>query len=649
MGVHSPGGPRANHPRGRYCLQMQNTPNRRPAIALFVVVLCVLAGVRMQGLTGHAAGGDDDGGCGGAPPADIDAVDTSDTQALAATAVPKSTIATVTVSATRSTTTGTLLSSLHKGLNVTVLAGTDLQWSADSVGDRGFRDVDTDSSVQALLATLPIGSLRMPGGADANSYDFDQNKSWVSWAIDSEQKYNQDGVDWKDFWSFYSGIGSPTLMLTANAYRSGNPSYGSGDWISANVSGRFAAYIATKGITGALWEAGNETYMGETHLPGLTYPGSVGDDEGYVKRACDVSAAIKGRDASARVGLVVYEWGTENGLDKTLLDNASSECGLSSFDFFIIHDYAPLVPSLSRSTGATPAFTSNGVKKALAFQVLTSTVSDFRDYLTKNYASQVSKPIYITEYGMLFDFWTFDGLYWDSNWHDKGVALLLMRHWLDLVAQGADGAWFWETFSKWFRLVDPAADPRAGAETAAFTLLQELFTMQGRLSAATVSGSSTFNVDGPVGSGCIEGWPTNEDGTVPTAEDLECWHTALEWGGTSTAVDTVQAYVAQPSTILGRKVYVTVMNFGESAQTLRLSLSGFSLAASTAMTRWETTASGWDGSWSTPTTTSSTAAVTTTTTATGSTQTLAAGTLAARSAVVITLTLPSSVAVPILR
>jgi hypothetical protein len=460
---------------------------------------------------------------------------------------------------------GKSLNALHRGLNIASFASSSLLWDEAEPGSTGFNDVAASADFCSLINDLSVGSIRIPGGSDANYYNYTSNQAWVSWAVDAADQYNAAGVDWSTFWDFHEAIGEPPLMSTVNVYRNGNPDFSDdadisaiGDWVSD--------YASDRGITGAYWEAGNETYIAAL-LPGLSYPSD------YASRACEAAEAIHSADPTARAGLVVYEHGDHD----ALFDAVDSVCDLDDFDFLIIHDYAPLVPK--KDDGSDPEFDQDGVEKSLAYQNLTQTVSDLRAFS--------DKPIYVTEYGLLYDLWVFDGYFWLSEWYQKGVALLLLKHRFNLIEQGADGLWFWEALSGWFRLIDPdALEP-----VRLYQLLAELHEQHGTLISVPVTGSRTFDVEGVVGSGCIEGWSE------------ACWHTALDEGEVLEDQPYLEIYaVLSGSRVLRPKMWITVLNFGGLPQSLTLNLEGWLSVGSLDVERFSTSASSWNAELSEPTT-----------------------------------------------
>ncbi len=476
----------------------------------------------------------------------------------------------------------TSLSALHKGVNVNLLEDSKLRWDASVAGNSGFADVAGKKDFRDLFQKLGAGSLRLPGGTASNYYDFDSNKAWSSWAVQSSSRYNRSAaIDWATFWSFHSATGSLSLMNTANVYKSGNPSR-TDNWISANVAEHWASYFKTQKVTRSRWELGNEVYA-SNQTPGLEYPGSkISKGKTYLSRACDTAVAIKKGDSTAKVGLVVYEHESTSGYP--VLDQAASFCGLETFDFFIVHDYAPLYPR----TATAPSFYQKGVEMSLAYQSLVHTVSDLETYLRKKFPNVAKRPIYVTEYGLLS---SGDVNLGQTDWYDKPVALLLLNHYLNLVAQGASGAWYWEAVHAYFRLID--ADHLTA--TKLYDLLSHAFAQHGKLKSIHVSGSQTFDARGPIGSGCLEGEATSK-----------CWHVALASGKTLSKQPLLKVYAALRDQDSKRKLTVTVINFSASAHALNLKLSGFSGAdykTSFEISQWELSGSSWDAAMGTPTTT----------------------------------------------
>ncbi len=256
------------------------------------------------------------------------------------------------------------LTPMHRGLNFHIIGSGLTCWDGCTCPEEGFYDVDTDATFRALMGSLGLGSVRIAGGMDANSYDHGPKKSWISWARNPGFRLNAD-VLWSDWWNFHDALGRPALMTTGNVYMRGNPTYAS--WVPAGMNGNWVADYLARGLSGTHWEAGNEVYIPET-VPGLDYISGSGVP--YAQRACSYAAEVHAADDTARVGLVLYEHGSNEDISFFRTDDffsqVASYCSLSSFDFFIIHDYAPLVPRLN-STGS-PEFYAGGVERSLAYQ-----------------------------------------------------------------------------------------------------------------------------------------------------------------------------------------------------------------------------------------------------------------------------------------
>lgn len=477
------------------------------------------------------------------------------------------------------------LTALHRGVNLNVLEDSSVRWDAATPGNTGFADVSASATFRGLISALQVGSLRLPGGTQSNYYDYDLNKAWFDWAINNTSRYNKDpAIDWAGFWAFHSATGALPLMNTANVYKSGKP--GLSNWLSASTAGRWVSDYAARGITGSAWETGNEVYS-SAQTPGLIYPGTspVAVLPTYLGRACEVASAVKGADASAQVGLVVYEHqGSPPGF--TAIDNASSFCGLGSFDFFILHDYAPLFPQPSDHV----TFYQTGVEMALSYQGLVKSVSDLRSYLSASYPSHKDKPIYVTEYGVLAGSNGAALNMADTDWYNKTSALLLLHHYFDLIAQGVDGLWYWEPLGSYFRLINPDTM----AQTRLYELLQRAFGQQGKLMAVPVSGGKTYHVTGPISSGCLEG------------ETSGCWYSAL---GAMSLIDqpSLKVFAALHEGLLVKKLTITALNFASSAHSLTMNLSGFAgvgYHSSWSVAQWQVSGSSWDATLGSATTSS---------------------------------------------
>ena len=527
------------------------------------------------------------------------------------------------------------LSASHRGLNFDFLEDA-VQWDATIPASNGFASIAANPTFQSLVTALDIGSIRTPGGTPSNYYDYSalslakttprtssvkRGKAWISWGINNADQYNKTpGVDWSSFWTFHAATGSVALIHTANVYKAGNKSLTS-NWIGSTVAATWVSDFAAKGQVGSNWETGNEVYSSD-QVPDLEYPGSAtSTGKTYLERACSLATAIKGADSTAKVGLVVYEH-EDQYAGFSVLDNASSFCGLASFDFFIIHDYAPLVPKASTVSGslADGVFYQTGVEMALTYQNLVSNVSDLRTYLASAHPSDAQKPVYVTEWSLIMDNAVVDVT--KSNWINKGVSFLMLHHFLNLVAQGAGGLWYWEPLGSYNRLIDPDA-VLAGTGTTttkAYELLQQAFKQRGGVVELDVTGSRTYIANGPIGSGCLEG-------DAPT----KCWYAAL--GYQSVAEQPyLKAFAAYAS---GGKLYVTVFNFGATSQTLSLKLSGFTTAKSTVkFDRWSLQAtSSWDDVLGAATTSTSSAA------SSFGTVSISSETIPARSVVIYTIAL----------
>ena len=369
------------------------------------------------------------------------------------------------------------------------------------------------------------------------------------------------------------------------------------------------------GITGALWEGGNEVYSTGTQTPGMAYPGTFTNPKSYVLRYNHVVKAIKGQDSAAQLGVVVHEFGVDTGTTATLLQRLAAGGVINGTDFYILHDYAPLVPRVQKGASA-PEFYQQGVEKALAFQYLVSTIKDFKDWRQSNCPDQSGKPVYVTEYGTLHYNFPDDVPGWLSRWYNKGVAILLMHHYLDLIAQGADGLWFWDAFGKMFRLIDPDAK----TATALYHVMKKLFALRGTLIELEASGSTVFDVKGPVGSGCVEGFACNY------------WHLAVAAGDVVEDLPYLKAYAVLNSRPLKASLSVIVLNFAPAAQEFSVTLEGgLGNIKTTSWKSWQVSATDWEASLSAP----STSLVTTTVAKSSSVSvTHRFGTVPARSATV---------------
>ena len=467
----------------------------------------------------------------------------------------------------------TKLTPFHRGLNVNLLEDSNLRWDAATKGNTGFADVASMKSFRDLVKGLGVGSFRVPGGTASNYYDYDSNKAWLSWAIQSSSQYNRaPAISWSTFWGFHADTGSLPLMNTANVYKRGSPNQ-SNNWITTQAAEHWVTYYKTQKITGSNWETGNEVYA-SNQTPSLEYPGSRSSSgKTYLSRACSTAAAIKKSDPTAKVGLVVYEHESSSGYP--VLDQAASFCGLEAFDFFVLHDYAPLYPSSATSL----TFPQEGVERALAYQNLTHTVHDFELHLRKKHASVASRPIYVTEYGLLS---SGDVNLGQTDWYNKPVSLLLLNHYLNLVAQGAAGAWYWDAVHPYFRVIDP----NSLTVNNLYKMLAHAFEQRGRLRAIDVTGSGTFDVKGPIGSGCLEG-----------EAESKCWHVALASGKTLSKLKQLKVYASLKEHDKARKLTITVINFGASEHLLNLVLSDFDEAgykSTFAISKWQLAGTSWD-------------------------------------------------------
>lgn len=467
------------------------------------------------------------------------------------------------------------LNKRHRGVNVTLI-GENLQWDASVAAETDFYDVASEQEFIALFDELGVGSVRIAGGTNSNYYDFASGAGWVSWAVGSAGQFNAE-TDWTSWWPFYEAIGGPDLMTTANVYKSGNPDFN--DWVDLDdVTGKWIeTYRDEAGLTGAYWEAGNETYSSE-QVPGMNFiPTSDSDVTSYPKRACAFAEALHAADPKAKAGFVLYDHGTtENFLrSEDVLDATAKFCGLDEFDFFILHSYAPLIPK--KEEGDAPRFYQDGVNQALAYQDLTKSVFDLKRFFM-TYAGGVlrDKPVHVTEYGLLYDLAVF-GEIWNSEWYDKGVALLFMHHYLELVAQGADGLWFWEALSKWFRLIDPDTLDK----TNAFEILARLFDLRGELIAVPVTGGLTYDVAGPIGSGCIAGWQN------------DCWHEALGEGENLSDQSYLRAYAVWNERALDT-LDLIFLNFAPKAQQVRVEWQDFGFVGKPDAAIWALSAASWN-------------------------------------------------------
>ena len=453
---------------------------------------------------------------------------------------------------------GHRLTRLHRGLNFTIL-GEGLQWDDDVPADADFYSVAADPDFRTLMSELDLGSVRIPGGAESNYHDWSDREAWVNWAVDHDRPNNAT-VDWDAWWSFHEAIGRPDIVTTANPFTDGNPA--TEGLLPAEVNGEWvASYARERGIRGALWEAGNETYIGDL-VPGMDFTtGGRRDPLSYPSRASELADAVHAADPDARVGLVVYEHGTRTSWCRTdtLLSDVEMYGDLSDFDFLVLHDYAPLVPREEAS--GERLFRSAGVAKTLAYLDLVHPVRDLE-------ALAGGRPIHVTEFGVLFDD---GGRNWVSGWYDRGVALLLMYHWLDLVDQGADGLWFWDAVSKWFRLVDPTTSPPR--PTGAYRILDRLHALRGSVRAGRVDGGPTFRVKGPIGTGLWEGEP-----------DSSAWYLARSSSEPAVAVDQLRSFAAWDRA--RKRIQVVLMNFGDEGAQVDVALDGFGLGAGLAFDRW---------------------------------------------------------------
>jgi hypothetical protein len=467
------------------------------------------------------------------------------------------------------------LTKRHRGVNFTLI-GDGLQWDENVAAEADFYDVASDDDFIALFRDLGVDSVRIAGGTDSNYYDFSSNQGWVSWAVGSETQFNSE-MDSQIWWPFYQAIGDPVLMTTANVYKSGNPDFNV--WVDLDdVTGKWVrSYRDAAELTGAYWEAGNETYS-SSQVPGMDFiPAFDSDATSYPARACAFAEALHTADPTAKAGFVLYDHGTTADFLRTedVLDATVNFCDLDEFDFFILHDYAPLIPK--KEGDDEPRFYHDGVKQALAYQDLTRTVGDLKAFLS-SYADGAlkNKPVHVTEYGLLYDLTVF-GEIWNSEWYDKGVALLLANHYLGLVAQGADGLWFWEALSKWFRLIDP----ETLGQTDAYEILDRLFDLRGKLTALPISGGLTYDITGPIGTGCITGWQE------------ECWHTALENGEKLEDQSYLRAYAVW-SRYPAETLNVIFLNFARESQNVTVNWQDFNFGKGVQQNVWALSAVSWN-------------------------------------------------------
>ena len=170
-----------------------------------------------------------------------------------------------------------------------------------------------------------------------------------------------------------------------------------------------------------------------------------------------------------------------------------------------------------------------------------------------------------------------------------------------------------------FRLIDPDDE----TPTALYHLMEKLFELRGTVIELDLDGGRTFDVEGPVGSGCVE--------------DYECdyWHTALAEGDAIEDVQSLKVY-AVLKTLPSRSLSIVALNFASSSHLLDLTLEGLlSTVTASSWDVWQVFALGWDDPLSDPTTTTKSTKTSSTTTGT----VVNLGSLPARSATVFELDL----------
>jgi hypothetical protein len=458
-------------------------------------------------------------------------------------------------------------SDAHRGLNFTTLTtGTDnfYTWAVDPAFARSVRSMST-------------GAVRVLGGELSNTYSRAAGLGWDKYANNATAvQFNTNLVDWWAWFNFYDDIGSPLHVTTGNVGQLGNPSFGVWAPLAENAD-LVADNIALEpAVAGSLYEAGNETYAIDT----MPFIGTGALD--YPQRACDYAATIKGADPAAQVGLVVYEHGLDAAFDRTddLLADVDSVCGVdATFDFFILHSYVALQPQMDPSGAAS--FDEVGTFRAWGVEQLAPRVAELRSHLDTHGHAQ---PIYVTESGLLYN----TGVVADDlSAYNKGVAVLLLHHWLQVIADGADGEWYWHATDQKFHAIDVH---NGFTLTSAGGILSRVFKMNGAVVQGVVHNGPVVNVSGEAGFGCVAGVAHS------------CWFSVVP-AGAAVGVQGLSAFFV--GTGGSGPKNVVLVNVTSTLLHVNVVFDGFGYAAvPTPIGRWAINAADWNAALPAPTVTS---------------------------------------------
>jgi hypothetical protein len=483
------------------------------------------------------------------------------------------------------------LGSKHRGINVDAL-GADIYWDTAYAPNKNVWNWDTDATVLTALTSLTPGSVRLTGGTYSNYYDFNGNQSWIAWGVSSENQYNESGIPWSDWWTFYNTIAPNTsLVSTVNIFQKGSPEDAS--WVCLLAACMTSApkmwskyYKDTIVLPGTYFEMGNEVYgVGNLDVKDasgtvlrtvdsvspMTYGGSTSQD--YPLRACNGAARVRDGDSTAQVGLVMATYDTPWLTWNAFLNAVDTACGVNTFDFFIIHDYGPLVPQYDPAV-SYPVYWSKGAERAVAEMDTTQDVADLRATIDAR-AAIAGRPIYVTETGIIYDASIWNNA--DSGWDGKGITITYANRWLDQVAEGANGTWLWSTFASDGGLVDV----NAGTTTKLYEVVDRLFDIRGKLIRAGVAASPTFTVDYKIGMNCIE-----DAGSA-------CWREVCDPATASCgSFDRVRVFAAYSSLL--STLTVIALNINDSTSSLIIDMTAFTTSTSVPFTRYQAGSSGWD-------------------------------------------------------
>lgn len=422
-------------------------------------------------------------------------------------------------------------------------------------------DVINDPGFLAGVAELGLTSLRYPGGAESNYYDFSLGMGYTDWVggypAGSEQ-YNAVGINTDQFIQFMKDTGIPNAMITANVYKSGNKNWPGDNWISPQVAADWVEYVNHQsGFYVEYWELGNEVtasdefpWAGDPQDPGLQVPWFTRDL--YIQKIHEWSRAMKAVDPTIKIGAVALESPRGGGIAEwwtlpILQDRADD------IDFLIVHPYVDVSPYLENGMIVDDTATN-----IYAWIWATNPIVRFRHWIQST-APNHSADIEIQ--ASEWDVYTSDTL---PSGNDTVLKAVLDTDLLwDLVQEGVDGANLWTLCDGRSATLEPVS---GGRKYAQYHMMWMNRHRSGKWLVESLVSTPTYSA-GPFGS-------------YATFDYVE-------------AVDGVP-YLSAYATLSddGSRLYLIVTNKSADPQPATITLNGFTPQSRASV--WQMTSANWD-------------------------------------------------------